>query len=87
MSGEIASEGAGRLHPRTLRTIEIEWQANDEPAHAFFADDRGDGLGIGGEFGAPQRLIRRGDCARDIRQGQAHGLGADIEAEQARARL
>ena len=84
MGREIAREGARRLRARAFRAIEIEGEAYDEGADLVRADRVLDGLHVGGELDAADRVVRRGDRARHVGQRKPDRLGADVEAEQPR---
>src|SRR5487761_353543 len=84
---QVLGELPDALDPRRRLAVEAQWQADDDAANAVFFHFADDALGIVAEARAADGVERRGDDAPRVAQGQADGLGADIQSEQPCPRL
>ena len=79
---EVAGEGAGRLDARALGAVHVERQAEHQAGDGVLRRGFEQLLRVGRELRALNGEKRRGDPPARVGQGQADGLGAEVEAEQ-----
>ena len=79
---EVAGEGADRLGARRFAAVEVERQADDEPARLLLGDQRLERVEVPAEFGAPDQGGRGRDRPLRVAQRRADRLRADVEPEQ-----
>ena len=80
---QIADEGAGRLRARSLRSVEIDGQADDQPARAMLFREAEKPLRVGLELRPADGFKRRRDLAHHVGKRKPDGLGANVQAKQA----
>ena len=81
-AGKVAGKGAGRLRARSLAAVHVDGQAEHEADRIAFARERQQPRRIGLERLALDRLDAGREPAVGIGNGDADGLGAEIEADQ-----
>jgi len=83
---EVAGEGARGLRRRSLASVHVQRQADDQSADAVRLDETMKLRRIRRELAALQRLERRGDGQKRVGERKPDGLLAEIESDQAAAR-
>ena len=81
--GEIAGKGAGRLRARPLAAVHVDGQSEHEADRVAFARYRQQPRRVGLERLAVERFDAGRQPAVGIGDGDADGLGAEIEADRA----
>ena len=80
--GKVAGKGAGRLRARSLAAVHVDGQAEHEAHRIAFGRERQQPRRVGLERLALDCLDAGREPAVGIGNGNADGLGAEIEADQ-----
>jgi hypothetical protein len=85
-AAKVADEGTGRLDARSFRSVHVERQADDQSGDPMFGGQLQQGRRVGLELAPPDGGQRRADPPFRVADGDADGLGAQVEPHQRRLR-